>query len=316
MNQGVVTLSLFSQFLFIALHGFIFTSKFGRKPHIIPIKDYLVLVGLFFIVNLTNNLAFDFKISIPLHIIFRSGGLIASMIMGMVVLGRRYTVLKYASVVMITIGTIVCTLASAENISENPDNYQADFITWLQGIFILTFALFLSARMGIYQECLYTKYGKHPKEALFYIHALSIPAFLLTSPSIYEHVLKFNASSPLPELATIPYLSTIPRLWLYLLGNTLTQYICIGSVFTLTSECAALTVTLVLTLRKFMSLLFSIFYFSNPFTLYHWMGSFLVFGGTLAFSDIFSKSKVSTTKKTQKKRSILKTYATVPGLKR
>ena len=33
---------------------------------------------------------------------------------------------------------------------------------------MLTFALFMSARMGIYQEQVYAKYGKHPKEALFY----------------------------------------------------------------------------------------------------------------------------------------------------
>lgn len=36
------------------------------------------------------------------------------------------------------------------------------------GISMLTFALFMSARMGIYQETVYSKYGKHPAEALFY----------------------------------------------------------------------------------------------------------------------------------------------------
>lgn len=36
------------------------------------------------------------------------------------------------------------------------------------GIAMLTFALLMSARMGIFQETLYKKYGKHSKEALFY----------------------------------------------------------------------------------------------------------------------------------------------------
>lgn len=36
------------------------------------------------------------------------------------------------------------------------------------GIACLTIALFISARMGIYQETLYKKHGKHPQEALFY----------------------------------------------------------------------------------------------------------------------------------------------------
>lgn len=33
---------------------------------------------------------------------------------------------------------------------------------------MLTFALLMSARMGIFQETLYKEYGKHSKEALFY----------------------------------------------------------------------------------------------------------------------------------------------------
>lgn len=38
----------------------------------------------------------------------------------------------------------------------------------ISGITCLTIALFISARMGIYQETLYQKHGKHPQEALFY----------------------------------------------------------------------------------------------------------------------------------------------------
>ena len=81
----------------------------------------------------------------------------------------------------------------------------------------------------------------------------------------------------------------IPKLWVYLGGNVVTQYVCIRSVYILTSECTSLTVTLVVTLRKFMSLMFSIFYFQNPFTVYHWIGTVLVFGGTLIFVELASK---------------------------
>lgn len=81
----------------------------------------------------------------------------------------------------------------------------------------------------------------------------------------------------------------IPKLWAYLGGNVVTQYVCIRSVYILTSECTSLTVTLVVTLRKFMSLMFSIFYFQNPFTVYHWIGTVLVFGGTLIFVELASK---------------------------
>lgn len=64
------------------------------------------------------------------------------------------------------------------------------------------------------------------------------------------------------------------------------RYVCISSVFSLTSQVSSLTVTLVLTLRKFVSLMFSIVYFSNEFTMMHWLGSVLVFGGTLIFTNV------------------------------
>jgi hypothetical protein len=61
-----------------------------------------------------------------------------------------------------------------------------------------------------------------------------------------------------------------------------------------------LTVTLVLTLRKFLSLIFSVVYFSNPFTWNLGLGSVLVFTGTLVFSDVhqtlFQRFKIQTEK--------------------
>ena len=42
---------------------------------------------------------------------------------------------------------------------------------------MLTCGLFLSARMGIYQEVLYKEHGKHPREALFYSVSLRLTVF-------------------------------------------------------------------------------------------------------------------------------------------
>lgn len=41
------------------------------------------------------------------------------------------------------------------------------FFWWVCGISLLTLALFISARMGIYQEVLYKRFGKYPREALY-----------------------------------------------------------------------------------------------------------------------------------------------------
>ena len=228
--------------------------------------------------------------------IFRAGSLIANMLMGIVLLGKRYTTTKYVSVLMITLGIVLCTIMSAKAPSSEEGAGKEDMLWLPVGVALLTFALVLSARMGIYQEVIYGKFGKHPKEALFYSHALPLPGFLLLLTDISHHWSLALASTPVTLLPSIE----VPVMLLYLLGNVITQYVCISSVFVLTTECASLTVTLVVTLRKFLSLLFSIVYFKNPFTVYHWLGTGLVFGGTLMFSDIPGMIRASREQKEKK----------------
>lgn len=49
---------------------------------------------------------------------------------------------------------------------------------------MLTFALLMSARMGIFQEMLYKQYGKHSKEALFYNVRLVVLFFLISAVTV------------------------------------------------------------------------------------------------------------------------------------
>lgn len=278
----------FCQFLFIAVEGFIFTAHFGFKKPVIPISNYVMMVIFFFSSSVVNNYALNFNVPLPLHMIFRSGSLVANLVLGMIILKKRYNFSKYISVLMITVGICLCTLASANKLEfkfSSGDPYR-DYMWWCVGIGLLVVALFLSARTGIYQEQMYAEHGKHPREALFYAHALPLAGFLLLYKDILRHFSIFNSSAPLILLDSN---IQVPKLWAYLAGNIVTQYICIRSVYILTSECTSLTVTLVVTLRKFTSLMFSIFYFKNPFTLYHWCGTVLVFGGTLIFVELAKK---------------------------
>ncbi|XP_059789331.1 nucleotide sugar transporter SLC35B4 isoform X2 [Balaenoptera ricei] len=247
------------------------------------------MVTMFFTVSVVNNYALNLNIAMPLHMIFRSGSLIANMILGIIILKKRYSVFKYTSIALVSVGIFICTFMSAKQVtsqsssSEN-DGFQA-FAWWLLGIGALTFALLMSARMGIFQETLYKQFGKHSKEALFYNHALPLPGFIFLASDIYDHAVLFNTS----ELYQVPVVGVIvPIMWFYLLMNVITQYVCIWGVFILTTECASLTVTLVVTLRKFVSLIFSILYFQNPFTLWHWLGTLFVFTGTLMYTEVWN----------------------------
>lgn len=308
-DPGAGNLATFLQFLLIAVVGFCTVGKFGTAKRNIPFKQYLLLVGFFWTSSVANNYAFDFNISMPLHMIFRAGSLMANMAMGVWILKKRYPPLKYLAVFMISAGIAICTIVSSGDVKAPRETHAdaaeeerlkfIDWLWWCLGIAILTFALFVSARMGIFQESLYSKHGKHPWEALYYTHLLPLIFWLPTSSNIIGHV-KLATETPLIEFLGF----TLPRQVLWLILYVMTQGICISSVYVLTTECASLIVTLTVTLRKFVSLLFSIMYFRNPFTLGHWFGTLLVFIGTLIFTEILQKTvaMLLPTKKDAKKK--------------
>jgi UDP-xylose/UDP-N-acetylglucosamine transporter B4 len=200
---GIGNLVTFLQFLVIATEGFFFTINMGRTTPKVPFTAWLKLVVMYFLVSVVNNYALNFHIPMPLHMIFRAGSLLANMIMGVLLLGKEYTPAKYISVMMISIGIALCTIMSAQT-HQIKSSEGADMDNfWLTiGILLLTFALFMSARMGIYQEVIYKQHGKHPKEAMFFLHALPLPGFLFLAPDIYNHLVISLNSSPI----TIPIL--------------------------------------------------------------------------------------------------------------
>jgi|UniRef100_A0A914Q5D2 UDP-xylose/UDP-N-acetylglucosamine transporter B4 len=284
-QPGAMNLLTFSTFLFITLEGLFLTTKFLTVPNKIPIKGYLPVCAIAFFGNVINNQALNFHVPVPLHIIFRSGALLTNLIMNKYLQGKQYSTQKYASVLLITVGIIVCTLASA-NVEKKEaaislEDAQKHYQEWVIGIAMLIIALLATSYLAIVQQNMYEKYGKHPREAMFYIHAMSLPIFALMGSDIYNYIIKFTYSHSYSFLGID---TGLPHLWVKLFGACIGQWLCILFVYRLNSEVDSLTVTLVVTLRKFLSLLISIFWFGNVFTMQHWIGAALVFGGTLAFS--------------------------------
>ncbi|KRY67640.1 UDP-xylose and UDP-N-acetylglucosamine transporter [Trichinella pseudospiralis] len=243
-----MNLMTFSTFLFVTMEGLVSNPQFIMHKPKIPLKAYVKIVILFFLVNVINNQALSYNIPVPLHIIFRS-------------------------------------MSSAKSLQENETiKYNKHLLI---GVCMLTFALVFSSALGIAQEKLYCQYGKHPREAMFFIHMLSLPGFLLFYKDIMKHTNLFNQS----ELIHLPWIGLdIPHLWMLLILVDIAQYFCIRFVYYLTASCSTLTVTLVITIRKFISLISSILLFSSPFTVQHWIGTALVFGGTLLFIEPFKRS--------------------------
>ncbi|KAL8655673.1 MAG: hypothetical protein Q9210_000736 [Variospora velana] len=242
---------------------------FFLKPRAIPLARWLPNILLFFTVNLLNNYAFGYNISVPVHIILRSGGSVTTM-------GKS---------------------------TAGPSQIDPSFFS---GLLILALAQILSALMGLYTQITYSTYGSHWHENLFYSHFLSLPLFLPLLPSLRSQFQNFISSPPIQFspaylqtfLATskisppdpqhrslhpifsflpLPTLS-IPKDILYLTLNALTQYLCIRGVNLLSARTTALGVTIVLNIRKLASLLLSIWLFGNQLPPGVLLGATVVFG--------------------------------------
>jgi len=120
---------------------------------------------------------------------------------------------------------------------------------------------------------------------------MAIPPFAFVASNIIEHAQKWlsepgvSLGNPLGLATAIGREEIVLSLWIVLFLNLVLQWVCIKGVFMLTSAAGTLTTTLVITLRKFISLVFSIMYFDNPFTSLHWTGTCLVFIGILVYSS-------------------------------
>lgn len=174
------------------------------------------------------------------------------------------------------------------------------------GLIILLVAQVLSAIMGLYTEETYRKYGPQWKENLFYSHLLSLPLFIPFMPSMWKQFNKLANSPPLPlTIANLFGVETfgndlqqsikrvyIPSQLFYLVMNVLTQYACIRGVNLLAAASSALTVTIVLNIRKLVSLLLSIWLFGNQLATGTLLGACIVFGaGGLYSLDSGKKTK-------------------------
>ena len=213
------------------------------------------------------------------------------MLVGVAYLKREYKMIQILSVVMVTLGIFLAAYASTPDAKKDTnlelvssDQAVTDFGVWCVGIAMLVFALVMSAFMGAMQENTYNELQINKSEVpwqenLFYTHLLSIPVFLFTAPDILNHIHIFNTCKPM----WTPLLGDLPSPWFYLGLNVVTQYICIRGVYMLVAETDALTCTLLLNIRKLMSLVLSIYVFQHPFTLLHTIGVALVVLGSFFY---------------------------------
>lgn len=289
------------------------------KSRRVPLRVWVLYAAQFAMINVLNNAAFGYKISLPLHIILRSAGPVASMLVGWVWMGKSYGVRKVAAVLLLFAGVVLAALSDAgvkpssssaasggatkQNMtSSNADSVSPNapsnaLVDQGPGFALLTLALFLSAAMGIWADGIYSRYGRTAKmadEQLFYGHLLSLPFFLFRYTTLQREwsdlmIASSIASSPTLKHSNSPSLQHLllrwsrleqaPKALVYLFLNCVTQMACISGVHRLSTQTSALTVSIVLNVRKVISLLLSIYLFGNELRLGVLIGAVTVFLG-------------------------------------
>ncbi|KIM42796.1 hypothetical protein M413DRAFT_444451 [Hebeloma cylindrosporum] len=222
------------------------------------------------------------------HIIFRSGGLIISLILGWLISRKRYTITQVTSVLLVTVGVVITTLSAQSSTKKSTS--VADPYTYATGIGILTLALVLSGILGLIQDWTYAKYGRPTlakvegpapwQESMFYLHFLALPMFIPLLPDLAAQMHTLNSQGPRVELnfpipfpaslnlttafSDLPPPYSLPNLPIHIFpqsGNmsllSITESIDLNST-TLTTRVSALTVTLILVVRKATSLIISV----------------------------------------------------------
>eukprot|EP00747_Dinoflagellata_sp_TGD_P185241 gnl/TRDRNA2_/TRDRNA2_41677_c0_seq1.p1 gnl/TRDRNA2_/TRDRNA2_41677_c0~~gnl/TRDRNA2_/TRDRNA2_41677_c0_seq1.p1 ORF type:complete len:360 (-),score=45.00 gnl/TRDRNA2_/TRDRNA2_41677_c0_seq1:82-1161(-) len=296
---NLLTLTEFFFVTVISIPGRLEPNSLSLRPLLASKQAHAVHAVFWVAMSILVNYAFSFNISVPIHTLFRSCNVIASVALGFAVFGQRYSLGQLVCVCVITVGIFLGTLGDSKKFScadcdggkhASKGAGSAELSTWAVGVGILVCVQLLQAALGHLQAVYYTRFAeKGPRNAL-------ADEFLFTSHIVSFFPLIFLwddiARAFRGAIAAPPMFSVVPIpdriVWLVL--NNIAQTVCIKGVFRLTAHCSPLTVNIVLSVRKFLSVLFSIAWFGNPCTYLHAVATVLIFGGVFAYSNFSRKS--------------------------
>lgn len=292
----------FAQFVGVSIGAFInfSTTTDGREAlwdYKVPLTEYMKIVGFHFAVAVLNNTALAYKISVPVHIMFRSGGPMVTLLLAWLFFGRKYTSRQISAVALLTLG-VICSTASGRHGTDGPIPGPPGYGGFALGVTSMILAQFMASAMGLYLERTFRSYGPSWRETLFFTHVLALPFFLPFASTIWWELQGLLDSEPFlaPDTMAaglVPF--NPPILLVYLFLNVFTQYLCVSGVNQLASSSSALSVSIVLNLRKFISLVLSYCVFGHRIDMGMVCGATFVFIGAAWYSQESSyRPKINT----------------------
>lgn len=262
-----------------------YKTKFYLPKYFIPVLFQTLTSHM-------SNYVFQLGFTIPTHIIIRSMSTTITMILGLLIWKKSYNRKKsynwkkIIGSIMVVIGNILFTF-DLENIKfgniklNNNDSYL--------GILILIFADLINSIVMLYKENIYQnneKGNNHNKNlewksALFYYNFYAIIFYIPFSFSIKNEFNLFmkNLNDNNDNYSEILQI---------ILWNLITQLSCILGVNILVFKISALSMSVIMLLRRFISLFLSIYIFNKNINILGYFSIGIVILGTFiyAISDV------------------------------
>lgn len=295
-SGNLLTLTAVLMVLFQSIPGR-FTSS-GLKPLAAPLLSHAKFASLWVSMSVLANYAFAYKISVAIFTLIRSCNIIATVLLGFLVFGQRFSLEQLVCVFAVTIGIFLASFGEMKTLKDcgggqcqmEVQNTEAteekiEVGTWLIGIAMLAFVQLLQGFLGHVQSTYYRIYKDlAPKnelcdEFLFTSHVMALLPLFFLKEDILAAAASAWSSEPLP-------LVPVPSRVAWLLINNVSQTICLKGVFRTSASISPLALTIVLSVRKFLSVVVSIVLFSNPWTVHHSFATVLIFGGAFAYSQV------------------------------
>ncbi|EDV28355.1 uncharacterized protein TRIADDRAFT_21659 [Trichoplax adhaerens] len=241
----------------------------GKTSSETPSHWYFMLSLTYIGAMTASNKALIF-INYPEQVLGKACKPIPVMILGALIGGKRYSLTKYLSVLLIVFGIVVFMLYKTQR-SEH--TFKANFGI---GELLLLISLASDGITGAIQDKMRARANVGGYEMMYHTN-------------FYSTILLLIMVSFGDGLEFISFCSRHPSLYWYVLGFCITSAIGQSFIFECISAFGPLTCALITTTRKFFTILFSVIIFSNKLVTQQWIGVLLVFAGL--FADAFFGKK-------------------------
>ncbi|CCJ29074.1 unnamed protein product [Pneumocystis jirovecii] len=233
---------------------------------------------------------FLIKRNIPLYnCIWLRGGTLITVILEWLCANKKFNIQEILAVLILTLGVIITNISNVSNIS-NKHSSKSSILEYIIGIIILIISQIFRSFMNIYMEKTVKLYSPNWREVNFYMHFFSFLIYIPILPTIYSQVklLSFYETSytsqfadtfsynPLYIFTKFKHSKTFNYAF-YFFINVITQSLCVQGINRLNIISTALTTNIILSSRKFLSLILRVI---------------LVFGGGIWYSVELHKKAI------------------------